>query len=96
VDEEASQEGFKEDNDWERSKNMEIWDDEMNMMVLNGNQLPPECGEEEKARSTMRKKFHGDHTTLQLDFKNIQVQLCCNYVLQSATPMQLQFINAMI
>jgi hypothetical protein len=26
VDEEANQEGFKEDNDWERSKNMEIWD----------------------------------------------------------------------
>ncbi len=75
---------------------MEIWDDEMNMMVLNGNQLPLECGEEEKARSTMRIFFRRDHTALQLDFNNIQVQLCCNYVLQSATPMQLQFINAMI
>jgi hypothetical protein len=96
VDEEANQEGFKEDNDWESSKNMEIWDDEMSMMVLNGNQLPPKCGEEEKARSTMIFFFHGDHTALQLDFKNIQVQLCCNYILQSVSPMQLQFINTMI
>jgi hypothetical protein len=37
VDEEANKKGFKEDSDWESSKNMEIWDDEMSMMVLNGN-----------------------------------------------------------
>jgi hypothetical protein len=37
-----------------------------------------------------------DHITLQLEFKTTQAQLCCNYILQSATPMQLHFINIVI
>jgi hypothetical protein len=40
----------KENNDWEHSKNIEIWRDELNMMILNGKQLLDECNAKEKAR----------------------------------------------
>lgn len=46
VDEEVDHETSREDNDYEESKNMENWEDELNIMVLNGNQFPIECGEE--------------------------------------------------
>jgi hypothetical protein len=38
------------DNDWEHLKNMEIWDDEMCLIVLNGNQLLDYYDEAEKSR----------------------------------------------
>ncbi len=50
VDEEEDHETFKEDNDCEECKNKEIWEDELNMTVLNGSQFPSECGEEKKSR----------------------------------------------
>ncbi len=37
VDEEIDHETSGEDNDCEEFKNMEIWEDELSMMVLNGN-----------------------------------------------------------
>jgi len=45
VDEEVDHERSREDNDYEESNNMEIWEDELNIMVLNGNQFPIKCGE---------------------------------------------------
>ncbi len=39
VDDEEDDEESKKDNDQEDSNNMEIWEDEMNMLVLNGNQF---------------------------------------------------------
>jgi hypothetical protein len=32
---------------------MEIWEDHMTMLVLNGNQLPPKCEEGEKSKVSM-------------------------------------------
>lgn len=40
VDGAKKSESFKTNSDWEHSKNMEIWDDEMCLVVLNRNQLP--------------------------------------------------------
>ncbi len=77
-------------------RGLKTWKYGMDMMVLNGNQLLLKCGKKEKVKSIMRICFHGNNTDLQLNFKNIQVQLCCNYILQSATPMQLQYIITMI
>jgi len=37
-------------NDWEHFKNMEIWDDDMCLIVLNGNQLLDDYDEVEKSR----------------------------------------------
>lgn len=37
VDEEVDHETSREDNDCEESKNMENWEDELSVMVLNGN-----------------------------------------------------------
>jgi hypothetical protein len=37
-------------SDWEHSRNMEIWADEMCLTVLNGNQLLVDCDEVEKSR----------------------------------------------
>jgi hypothetical protein len=44
----------------------------------------------------MKISVHRDHTTLQLELKTTQVQVYCNYIFQSATPMQLNFITTMI
>ncbi len=49
VDEEVDHETFGEDNDCEKSRNMEIWEDQLSIMVLNGSQFPIEC-EEEKSK----------------------------------------------
>lgn len=35
IDEEVNHETFRDDNDCEESRNMEIWEDELNIMVLN-------------------------------------------------------------
>lgn len=45
VDEAKGNKGLKADNDWEYAKNMEIWDDELCLCVLNGNQIPMDCDE---------------------------------------------------
>jgi hypothetical protein len=37
-------------SDWECSRNMEIWVDEHNMIVLNRKQLANECNEEEQSK----------------------------------------------
>jgi len=52
VDEEVDHERSREDNDCEECKNMEIWEDELSIMVLNENKFPIECGEE---KSKVRK-----------------------------------------
>ncbi len=44
----------------------------------------------------MKNCVYDDHIALQLKFKTIQIQLCCKYILQNATLMQLHFINTMI
>jgi len=46
VDDEKSHEDFFRNNDKKYAKYMEIWEDELNMIVLNGNQLLVECEEE--------------------------------------------------
>jgi len=46
VDEEIDHETSRKDNDCEKIMNMEIWEDLLSIMVLNGNQFPIECGEE--------------------------------------------------
>jgi hypothetical protein len=50
VDEEINHVTFGEDNDYEEFKNMEIWEDELSMMVLNGNQFLTKCEEKEKSK----------------------------------------------
>jgi hypothetical protein len=50
VDEEINHETFGEDNDYEEFKNMEIWEDELSMVVLNGNRFLTKCGKKEKSR----------------------------------------------
>jgi hypothetical protein len=45
---------------------------------------------------TMKNHVYSDHIALQLKFKTTQIQLCCKYILQNVTPMQLHFINTMI
>ncbi len=50
VDDKENYETSEEDNDCEECKNMEIWEKELNMMVLNGNQFPTMCGEKEKSK----------------------------------------------
>lgn len=50
VDEEIDHETFGEDNECEEFKNMEIWEDELSMMVLNGNHFLTKCGEKEKSK----------------------------------------------
>jgi hypothetical protein len=41
-------------NDWEDAKNMEIWENNMSMLVLNGSQLLIECEEAKRARVRKR------------------------------------------
>lgn len=50
VDEGVNLEDLKIDNDWEDAKNMEIQEDNMNMLVLNGSQLFVDYEETKKAR----------------------------------------------
>jgi hypothetical protein len=48
VDEVEGNKGLKVDNDWEYAKNMEIWDVQLCLFVLNGNHIPIDCDEGEK------------------------------------------------
>jgi hypothetical protein len=50
VDEAKANKGLKADNGWEYVKNMEIWDDELCLFVLNGNKIPIKCDEGERLR----------------------------------------------
>lgn len=40
----------KTNNDQKDAKNMEIWGDNMSMLVMNGNQMPTQCEEAKKVR----------------------------------------------
>ncbi len=50
VDDEKDQEEYEKDSDSRDSNNIEIWEDEMDMLVLNGNQLLVKCEDEEKSK----------------------------------------------
>jgi hypothetical protein len=50
VDEVEGNKGLEGDNDWEYAENMEIWDVELCLFVLNGNQIPIDCDEGERSR----------------------------------------------
>lgn len=43
-------ESSRTNNDQKDVKNMEIWGDNMSMLVMNGNQLPTQCEEAEKVK----------------------------------------------
>jgi hypothetical protein len=54
VDDDEDHETSEQDNDCEECRSKERRENELNMMVLNGNQFLAECGEEEKFRVSKR------------------------------------------
>ncbi len=62
-------------NDWEHSRNMEIWDEKMCLTILNGNQLLDDCDEAKKSRIS-KCILHCYYKDDYLMFKGLVVKQC--------------------